>query len=117
MVPLEDDRMNSVTLTGRLVRDPQVRYAPQNQMAVANFTLAVDRMRGDVGTKVTLYIKRRGWTEPKPFVITREKIQVKSVTSQALKKDNIGYLKHFACIVKYIDCVSKAYKLKLRSTS
>ena len=54
---------------------------------------AVDRMRGDSGSKVTLYILRRGWTEPKPFVITREKIQVKSVTSQALKKENVGYLK------------------------
>ena len=37
--------MNSVTLTGRLVRDPQIRYASQSQMAVANFTLAVDRVR------------------------------------------------------------------------
>lgn len=54
---------------------------------------AVDRMRGDVGTKVTLYIKRRGWTEPKPFVITREKIEIKSVTSHALKEDNVGYIK------------------------
>ena len=54
---------------------------------------AVDRMRGDAGSKVTLYIKRRGWTEARPFVITREKIQVKSVTSQALKKDKVGYLK------------------------
>ncbi len=54
---------------------------------------AVDRMRGESGSKVTLYILRRGWTEPKPFVITRENIVVKSVTSKALKKDNIGYLK------------------------
>ena len=37
--------MNSVTLTGRLTRDPQIRYAAQSQMAVANFTLAVDRNR------------------------------------------------------------------------
>ncbi len=54
---------------------------------------AVDRMRGEAGSKVTLYIKRRGWTESKPFVIVREQIQVKSVTSHALKEDNIGYIK------------------------
>ena len=54
---------------------------------------AVDRMRGEVGTKVTLYIKRRGWTEARPFVITREQIQIKSVTSHALKKEDIGYIK------------------------
>ena len=41
--------MNSVTLIGRLTRDPQVRYASQSQMAVANFTLAVDRNRNKDG--------------------------------------------------------------------
>lgn len=54
---------------------------------------AVDRMRGEAGTKVTLYILRRGWTETKPFVITREKIRVESVTSHAIKKDKVGYIK------------------------
>lgn len=34
--------MNSVSLTGRLTRDPEVRYSNQN-MAIARFTLAVDR--------------------------------------------------------------------------
>ena len=36
--------MNKVILTGRLTRDPEVRYtAGDNQMAVARYTLAVDR--------------------------------------------------------------------------
>ena len=36
--------MNKVILMGRLVRDPEVRYTQGNQpMAVAKFTLAVDR--------------------------------------------------------------------------
>jgi single-strand DNA-binding protein len=36
--------MNSVKLSGRLVRDPEVRYTQSaNPMAVAKFTLAVDR--------------------------------------------------------------------------
>lgn len=34
--------MNSVELSGRLVRDPEVRYTNE-QMCVASFTLAVDR--------------------------------------------------------------------------
>lgn len=34
--------MNSVVLIGRLTRDPEVRYTA-SQMAVATFTLAVDR--------------------------------------------------------------------------
>lgn len=35
--------MNNVVLIGRLVRDPELRYIPSSGMAVANFTLAVDR--------------------------------------------------------------------------
>ncbi len=54
---------------------------------------AVDRMRGDAGTTVTLYIKRRGWAEPRPIVITRERIRIKSVASHAFAADKIGYIK------------------------
>lgn len=37
--------MNKVILMGRLTRDPEVRYSNQgeNQMAIARYTLAVDR--------------------------------------------------------------------------
>ena len=36
--------MNKVVLMGRLTRDPEVRYSQgQNAMAIARFTLAVDR--------------------------------------------------------------------------
>lgn len=36
--------MNKVILMGRLVRDPEVRYGGQNgDMAIARFTLAIDR--------------------------------------------------------------------------
>lgn len=35
--------MNNVVLIGRLTRDPELRYIPGSQMAVATFTLAVDR--------------------------------------------------------------------------
>lgn len=35
--------MNSVQLIGRLVKDPDVRYTSGTQMAVATFTLAIDR--------------------------------------------------------------------------
>lgn len=35
--------MNVVILTGRLTRDPEVRYANESQTAIARFSLAVDR--------------------------------------------------------------------------
>ena len=38
--------MNKAMLTGRLTRDPNVRYSQgENQMCIARFTLAVDRRR------------------------------------------------------------------------
>ncbi|MHC1722528.1 MAG: single-stranded DNA-binding protein [Aminipila sp.] len=45
--------MNSVVLIGRLTRDPEVRYTPGTQMAVANFTLAIDRPTGQGKEKQT----------------------------------------------------------------
>lgn len=36
--------MNSVVLIGRLTKDPEVSYTPSTQMAVATFTLAIDRI-------------------------------------------------------------------------
>ena len=35
--------MNIVMLIGRLTRDPELRFIPQSETAVANFTLAIDR--------------------------------------------------------------------------
>lgn len=35
--------MNNVVLIGRLARDPELRFIPSSGMAVARFTLAVDK--------------------------------------------------------------------------
>ena len=45
--------MNSVSLIGRLTRDPDVRYGSETQMAVARFTIAIDRQQGRNGEKQT----------------------------------------------------------------
>lgn len=45
--------MNSVVLIGRLTRDPEVRYTAATQMAVATFTLAIDRPVRAGGEKQT----------------------------------------------------------------
>lgn len=37
--------MNSVVIIGRLTRDPEIRYAASTQMAVATFTVAINRPR------------------------------------------------------------------------
>ncbi len=61
---------------------------------------AVNRLRGDPKTDVTLHIHRDGkdgWTGTKPFKLTREEIKVASVEHKALD-GGIGYvrLKQFA---------------------
>ncbi len=53
---------------------------------------AVKLMRGKPGTKITIWIWRKGWAEPKPFTITRAIIKIKSVKYRILPGD-IGYIR------------------------
>lgn len=53
---------------------------------------AVDRLRGEVGTKVTIWVAREGWQEPRPFTITRKEIKIESVQSDDLGS-GIGYIR------------------------
>ena len=39
--------MNLIVLQGRLTRDPEVRYTPDSQLAIASFSVAVDRGKKD----------------------------------------------------------------------
>jgi carboxyl-terminal processing protease len=53
---------------------------------------AVDLLRGDPGTTVTVHIMRRGWDEPKPFVIARAIVKVESLESHMLS-GRVGYIR------------------------
>ncbi len=44
--------MNSVTLVGRLTRDPEVRYTSDTQRAIANFSIAIDRGKSRDGKEL-----------------------------------------------------------------
>jgi len=52
---------------------------------------AVNMLRGKPGTKVTIWVMRKGWSEPHKYVITRERITVHSVESHLLE-GRIGYI-------------------------
>jgi len=54
--------------------------------------VAVSKIRGEKGTKVTLNIFREGWTEAKDFEITRDNIVIKSVKLE-WKEGNVAYLR------------------------
>ncbi len=47
--------MNSVSLIGRLTKDPDVRYGSGSQQAVARFSIAIDRIPDRNGEKKTDY--------------------------------------------------------------
>lgn len=59
--------MNRVDLTGRLTRDPEIRYGGQdNQTCIARFALAVDRNDKDGGAdfpSVKVLGKRAEWVQ------------------------------------------------------
>ena len=53
----EDEKVNTVILIGRLTRDPEVRYSQGNEsMAIARYTLAVDRSYRREGENNTDFI-------------------------------------------------------------
>jgi carboxyl-terminal processing protease len=68
-----------------------------NEESTANMTLseAVNRLRGEPGTKVTVWTERDGWKEPRRHVLTRDVIQVQSVESRVLNSAHgpVGYIK------------------------
>lgn len=55
---LRKKRMNNVTLSGRLTRDPEIRYSNgENSIAIARYTLAVDRRRKRAGEESADFIR------------------------------------------------------------
>jgi len=52
---------------------------------------AVNLLRGEPGSQITLWIRRDGWPVAKPFTLTRREIQIPSVEHQALGH-GVGYV-------------------------
>ncbi|MFW5966831.1 MAG: MXAN_5808 family serine peptidase [Persicimonas sp.] len=53
---------------------------------------AVEKMRGEPGTEIDLWISRKKWSEPRKFTIERDIINIESVDSEPLS-DKVGYLR------------------------
>lgn len=86
--PIED------TPAARAGLNAQDQIVKINEESTVNMSLeeAVQRLRGKPGSKVTIWVKRKKWTEAKRFVLTRSIIKIQSVTSKLLA-DRIGYVK------------------------
>lgn len=59
--------LNHIIVMGRLTRDPELRYT-QNNKAVANFTVAVDRDKETNGERPTDFIDCVVWGATADFV-------------------------------------------------
>ncbi len=53
---------------------------------------AVRMLRGPEGSKVTIWVDRKGWTDARRYDIVRERIKIESVESKLLS-GNVGYIK------------------------
>jgi carboxyl-terminal processing protease len=71
---------------------------------------AVNKLRGEPGTDVTITIRRKGEAEPLEYTITREIITIKSVPYYGFIRDKIGYVKLVAFSQDAGDEVEKAIK-------
>lgn len=59
--------LNTITIMGRLTRDPEMRYT-QSETPVASFTVAVDRDFTERGDKQTDFIDCVAWRKTAEFV-------------------------------------------------
>jgi carboxyl-terminal processing protease len=75
---------------GLKAMDQIVRIGDQSTVNMA-LDEAVNFLRGKPGSKVTIWVKRAGWTEAHKYVITRETIRVRSIISKLLA-DQVGYI-------------------------
>lgn len=86
--PLED------TPASRADLQPGDRIIKINGESTRGMSLdeAVNKIRGEVGTQVTITIEREGVTEPLEYTLTRTLIRLPNIDKRVLE-DNIGYLK------------------------
>ena len=88
IAPIEDTPAHKA---GLLAGDKIVKIGDKSTKDMP-LSEAVGMMRGPKDTPVTIHIMREGFTAPKPFVITRAVIKVKSVKFKMLD-EGFGYVK------------------------
>lgn len=77
--------MNQVIISGRLTKDPEVRYTAGTQMAVASFTVALDRGKDKNG-------QDRGADFPRCTAFGRTAENLEKFTAKGLRVQVIGHI-------------------------
>ncbi|MGM0555442.1 MAG: MXAN_5808 family serine peptidase [Myxococcota bacterium] len=76
---------------GIKAKDKIVRIGDESTVNM-NLNEAVNMLRGEPGTEVSLWIMRKPWTEPREFTVTRAIISIESVETKPLD-DKVGYVR------------------------
>lgn len=76
---------------GIKARDHIVRIGDESTVNM-NLSEAVNLLRGEPGSSVTLWVQREGWPEAREFEVDRAIIKIDSVDSEPLK-NKVGYLR------------------------
>jgi carboxyl-terminal processing protease len=67
------------------------------------------KLMGPKGTKVEVTVERKGWDEPKNFIITRDEVHVESVPYALMMKPDVGYMK----IIRFSSTTGEEVEKKL----
>ncbi len=91
IAPIDD---TPASRTGLKADDTIVQIDEESTINMS-LTDAVKKLRGDKGTKVDIFIMRKGFTSPKKFTIIRDLIKITSVESHLFEESGqrVGYLK------------------------
>ncbi len=99
VISIQDDQLTVIspidgTPAAREGIQAQDRITRIGEESTVNMNLneAVNRLRGEPGTTIDIWVERDGWSEPRQFTVERDIIEIESVESEPLA-DKIGYLR------------------------
>jgi carboxyl-terminal processing protease len=84
-----------------------ITHVDGEQILGQTLTQAIDKMRGRVGTKVTITIRRKD-TEPFDLSLTREMIELQAVRHR--REDDVGYIRISTFNEKTVESVQRAVR-------
>jgi len=73
-------------------KDDQIKKIGEESTVNMDLNDAVSKLRGPVGSQVTITIAREGWDKPRPMTLTRAQISLDSVMHKLLS-NNVGYIR------------------------
>lgn len=73
-------------------KDDQIKKIGEESTINMDLNEAVSKLRGPVGTEVTITVERKGWEKAQSMTLTRATITIESIQSKLLA-DNVGYVR------------------------